>query len=195
MTAYKRKLLNKRIIGSPDNAESGISRRRLLISGGALLVALGLGYVAYEGFNKLDSLLSEEETNVLKTRADLYLHNKGEPVKFNVPRTYVGFRGDVFELITARAKAGDGPLALIHRVNEQYNQGAPIKGDLAYRALDLFNIILQNKQQLDEVVNNEIKSFRFKVEPTPLIKSGSIYEVPAYTGYGSLKDIPRNKID
>jgi len=164
---------------------SVMSRRILLTGGGALIVALGLKY----GKNlDTDLLSSEEKVNFLKTKA-AYLQRQGAPLKFKVPKTFVEFRGNVFELYPSKANYEDGPLALIHGVNRQYNQDLPIKGDLANRALDLFNMISQNRDKLGELVENEIKSFRFKHAPTPKIKAGATYETPVYTAYGSLNEI------
>ena len=175
--------------------KGGITRRQLL----GVAATLGLAtaaYGAYRRLDQIDSLLSpEEEINVLKTETDIYMHNQDGPLKFRKPATYIEFRGTIFELYPVEAKKDENgknssPSALVYEAHALHSPDIRIRGDLADRALDLFNILSQNQPRLKGLPQNKIKNFKFKNAPSPIVKSGENYEVPVYTAYASLKDIP-----
>ena len=183
MEDYTTQLLKKR-----NGKSSGISRRKFLI-GLSALGALGLAwYGGKKAIGKIDQLAKPyEKVRILTANDKVPVRDYGVAHMREFPATYAEFRGTVFQLYPLDAQNGDAPEKLICKANEQYNGGIAIKGDLADRALDLFKVLQKNK--LEGLVENEIKSFAFKIPPTPLIHAGKIYQIPAVTAYASLDDV------
>lgn len=178
--------------------KGGITRRQLLGIASILGTATA-AFGAYRGLEKLDSLLSpEEEVSLLRIDQDIYVHNQESPFKFKQPVTYAEFRGTIFKLYPVEAKKdkngkNPSPSSLIHEAHSLHNPEIRIRGDLADRALDLFSILSQNERKLKSMgIGDKIQSFRFKNAPSPFIRNDETYEVPVYTAYTSLTDIPRN---
>lgn len=158
------------------------SRRNFLLGLSALA---GFGAIMYgnKGLEFLDEISRPaEELRALQATEQI----PKQDGHYRVSRKYVEFRGTVFEIHPTMPEDGDGPERLVRKANLQYNGGAPIRGDLGDRALDLFNILQKNKLQLEE---GQIKNFKFKTPSTPTILRGRQYLVPTVTAYGSLNDV------
>lgn len=136
-----------------------------------------------------------EEMRVLPVRADKASLYKTRQDELREPSAYYEFRGTVFAAYPIiNMGKNDGPLALIYRANGLYNPGKKIKGDLASRALDLFNMINVNNADsgynLQGLAENTITKVTVpKVPPTPPLRIRQ-YQVPVvFSDYKSLDDV------
>jgi hypothetical protein len=138
--------------------------RELKILGGGAAVIGGLGGGLYKGFETIDKLLNPEE------EIELY-SGLGDPNS-----DYALFRESIFRFHKEQAKQNDGVLDLVYRANSRHGN-TNIKGGLAIRAADLFNMLNKN-----HISTKQRGIFRVRYNGAMGLQKDYSYDVPVYVG-------------
>lgn len=180
-------LSNHAVAFKQQQANKPISRRTLL---GILATGAGVAASAYSAKQIVDILseLPEEDVYAVAVKEARIIHNKGQPFNHTDNVTYLEFRDTVFRLYPLQAGKNDNPAKLIRKAHSRYDPNDNLDPDLVLRAEDLFNLVNTKKINLNDIVNNGIKTFRAKVPATPIVRENITYQIPVKTGYASLEE-------